>query len=148
MHTSYFTAAGWLSPVVDPLNVGSEGSQSPESQASVLVLHVQWRECIHWNAVSSIPRINSATPSLSISFPALVGIWNYRYRSIIGVEVDWTGACRRCGGCTSSLYGTSIFSFNSAIYFIVVGRLYVHFCGLFWQGGRNGFTEVCQCRNG
>jgi hypothetical protein len=80
-HTPYFTTAGWLSPVVDPLNVGSEGSQSPEGQAFVLMLHAAWRD---WNAVSNGPRTNSATPGASIPFPALVGIWNYRWDGVCG----------------------------------------------------------------
>jgi hypothetical protein len=79
-YTPYFTTAGWLSPVVDPLNVASEGSQSPEGQAFVLMLHAAWRD---WNAVNNGPRTNSATPGPSIPFPALVGIWNYR----------WGGGC-------------------------------------------------------
>jgi hypothetical protein len=79
-HTPYFTTAGWLCPVVDPLNVGSEGSQSPEGQAFVLMLHAAWRD---WNAANNGQRTNSATPGASIPFPALVGIWNYR----------WGGGC-------------------------------------------------------
>jgi len=81
-HTPYFTAAGWLSPVVDPLNVGSEGSQSPEGEAFVLMLHAAWRD---WNVVSNGARINSATPGPSNPFRALVGFWNYRY--------SWGGGC-------------------------------------------------------
>ena len=75
-HTPHFTSDGWLSPVVDPLNVGSQGSRSPEGQAFVLILHAAWRD---WNAVGNGPRTSSAAPSRP--FPAaLVGIWNYRYR--------------------------------------------------------------------
>jgi hypothetical protein len=88
-HTPYFTTSGWLSPVVDPLNVGSEGSQSPEGQAFVLMLYAAWRD---WDAVSSNgQRTNSATHGPSpIPFPAavVVGIWNYCYR--------WGGG--GCGG--------------------------------------------------
>ncbi len=81
-HTPYFTTAGWLSPVVDPLNVVSEGPQSPEGQAFVLMLHAAWRD---WNAVNNGGRTNSATPGPPIPFTALVGIWNYHYR--------WGGGC-------------------------------------------------------
>jgi hypothetical protein len=80
-HTPHFTTAGWLSPVVDPLNVGSEGSQSPEGQAFVLMLYAAWRD---WNAASNGQWINSATPGSSIPFPALVGIWNYRWGGSYG----------------------------------------------------------------
>jgi hypothetical protein len=80
--TPYFTTAGWLSPVVDPLNVGSEGSQSPEGQAFVLMLDAAWRD---WNAASNGARTSSATPGPSIPFRALVGFWNYRY--------SWGGSC-------------------------------------------------------
>src|SRR6267154_1755838 len=73
-YTPYFTTAGWLSPVVDHLSVVSEGSQSPEGQAFVLMLHAAWRD---WNAASA--RSNSATPGPSIPFRALEGFWNYRY---------------------------------------------------------------------
>jgi hypothetical protein len=83
-HTPYFTTAGWLSPVVDPLNVGSEGSQSPEGQAFVLMLHAAWRD---WNTANNGPRTNSATPGASIPFPALVGIWNYRWDGVCGAGV-------------------------------------------------------------
>ncbi len=79
-HTPHFTTDGWLSPVVDPLTVGSEGPQSPEGQAFVLMLHAAWRD---WNAAGNGPWTSSAAPSgrPSILFPAsLVGIWNYRYR--------------------------------------------------------------------
>lgn len=75
-HMPHFTTAGWLSPVVDPLNVDSEGSQSPEGQAFVLMLHAAWR---NWNAVSDGQRINSATHGSSIPFPALVDLRNSRW---------------------------------------------------------------------
>ena len=79
-HTPYFTTAGWLSPVADPLNIASEGSRSPEGQAFVLMLYSAWRD---WNAASNGGRTNSAPPGLSIPFPTLVCIWNHR----------WGGGC-------------------------------------------------------
>jgi hypothetical protein len=82
-HTPYFTTAGWLSPVVDPLNVGSQGSQSPEGEAFVLMLHAAWRD---WNAASNGGRTNSATPGPSIPFPALASIWNYRWGGSCGAQ--------------------------------------------------------------
>jgi rhamnogalacturonyl hydrolase YesR len=38
---------GWLTPVVDPMDVGNEGKESPEGQAFVLELHAAYRD---WNA--------------------------------------------------------------------------------------------------
>ena len=61
--------------MVDPLDVGSEGSQSPEGQAFVLILHAAWRD---WNAAGNGARTNSAGFP-SIPFPALVRIWSYIY---------------------------------------------------------------------
>ena len=57
---SYFTSDGWLQPVVDPLNVGAEGSHSPEGQAFVLMLQAAWRD---WTAAGSPGLTNSALPS-------------------------------------------------------------------------------------
>ena len=79
VYTPYFTAEGWLSPVVDPLTIDSEGSQSPESEAFVLMLHAAWSDWIHWNAASNVTRTNSATPGPSIPSLALVSIWNDRW---------------------------------------------------------------------
>lgn len=57
---SHFTSDGWLQPVVDPLNVGAEGSHSPEGQAFVLSLQAAWRD---WVAAGSPGLTNSALPS-------------------------------------------------------------------------------------
>jgi len=48
--TPHFTSDGWLTPVTDPLNVGSEGKQSPEGEAFALMLHAAWRD---WTAAGS-----------------------------------------------------------------------------------------------
>ncbi|KAI0067410.1 hypothetical protein BV25DRAFT_1819734 [Artomyces pyxidatus] len=46
----HFTSDGWLTPVVNPDNFGVQGSQSPESEAFVLMLHSAWRD---WAAAGS-----------------------------------------------------------------------------------------------
>lgn len=43
---------GVLSPVVDPLSYGNEGSESPEGQAFVLLMESAWRD---WRAMSDTP---------------------------------------------------------------------------------------------
>ncbi|KAF6753906.1 Six-hairpin glycosidase-like protein [Ephemerocybe angulata] len=40
----YFTTDGWLRPVVDPMNTGNQGQNSPEAQAFVVLLHSAWRD--------------------------------------------------------------------------------------------------------
>ncbi|KAH9955491.1 Six-hairpin glycosidase-like protein [Russula dissimulans] len=55
----HFTSDGWLTPVVDPLDVGSEGTQSPEGEAFTLMLQAAWRD---WSAAGS-PGASSAAPA-------------------------------------------------------------------------------------
>lgn len=52
----HFTSDGWLTPVVNPDDVGQEGSQSPEGQAFVVQLSAAYRD---WLDAGS-PGINSA----------------------------------------------------------------------------------------
>lgn len=42
----HFTADMWLTPVVNPENIGLQGSQSPEGQAFVLDLDAAWRDWV------------------------------------------------------------------------------------------------------
>lgn len=60
-NSPHFTSDGWLSPVVDPLNVGVEGGTSPEGEAFALMLHAAWRD---WSAAGSPGAPNSAPSSL------------------------------------------------------------------------------------
>jgi len=60
-NSPHFTSDGWLSPVVDPLNVGVEGGKSPEGEAFALMLHAAWRD---WSEAGSPGAPNSAPPSL------------------------------------------------------------------------------------
>jgi hypothetical protein len=53
---SHVGSDGWLTPVVDPDNVGQQGSHSPEAQAFVLELPSAWRD---WNATTG-GKINAA----------------------------------------------------------------------------------------
>ncbi|KAI0337128.1 Six-hairpin glycosidase [Trametopsis cervina] len=52
----HFTSDGWLVPVVNPDNVGQQGSQSPEGQAFVVELSAAWND---WVAAGS-PGANAA----------------------------------------------------------------------------------------
>ena len=60
-NSPHFTADGWLSPVVDPLNIGVEGGMSPEGEAFALMLHAAWRD---WSAAGSPGAPDSAPASL------------------------------------------------------------------------------------
>ena len=42
----HFTSDGWLTPVVNPLQWGVEGSESPEGQAFVLEMQAAWRDWV------------------------------------------------------------------------------------------------------
>jgi len=64
-NTPHFTSDGWLSPVVDPLNVGVEGGKSPEGEAFALMLHAAWRD---WSAAGSPGAPNAAPPSLGMKW--------------------------------------------------------------------------------
>jgi hypothetical protein len=68
VNTPHFTSDGWLSPVVDPLNVAVEGGMSPEGEAFALMLHAAWRD---WSAAGSPGAPNSASPSPSL------GTWKF-----------------------------------------------------------------------
>jgi hypothetical protein len=48
--TQHITADGWLTPVVNPLEYGVEGSNSPEGEAFVLEMQAAWRD---WVAAGS-----------------------------------------------------------------------------------------------
>ena len=54
---AHFTSDGWLTPVVNPENVGQEGSHSPEGQAFVVQLDAAYRD---WVDAGS-PGINTAS---------------------------------------------------------------------------------------
>lgn len=54
---AHFTDDGWLTPVANPDNFGSQGTQSPEGQAFVVEMHAAWRD---WVANGS-PGANAAS---------------------------------------------------------------------------------------
>jgi hypothetical protein len=60
VNTPHFTSDGWLSPVVNPLNVAVDGAMSPEGEAFVLMLHAAWRD---WSVAGSPGAHNSAPSS-------------------------------------------------------------------------------------
>ncbi|KDQ64042.1 hypothetical protein JAAARDRAFT_27670, partial [Jaapia argillacea MUCL 33604] len=43
---AHFTQDMWLTPVVDPCNVGQQGTQSPESLAFVIEMQSAWRDWV------------------------------------------------------------------------------------------------------
>ena len=43
----HFTSDMWLTPVVNPENVGQQGSQSPEGQAFVVELDAAWKDWVN-----------------------------------------------------------------------------------------------------
>lgn len=49
----HFDDDGWLTPVVNPLSFGEEGSQSPEGQAFALMLHTAWQEWVDNGSVGA-----------------------------------------------------------------------------------------------
>jgi hypothetical protein len=51
-----FDPSGWLTPVVNPEDWSSSGSESPEGQAFVVEMQAAWQD---WVAVGS-PGVNSA----------------------------------------------------------------------------------------
>jgi hypothetical protein len=67
-NTPHFTVDGWLAPVVNPLNIGVEGAQSPEGQAFTLMLQSAWRD---WSAAGS-PGANVALPGVRVGLSTMV----------------------------------------------------------------------------
>lgn len=43
---AHFTADGWLTPVVNPLNFVAQGTESPEGEAFVLEMQAAWRDWV------------------------------------------------------------------------------------------------------
>ncbi|KAI9507406.1 Six-hairpin glycosidase [Russula earlei] len=58
--TTHFTSDGWLVPVVDPLDIGVQGAQSPEGQAFALMLDAAWRD---WLAAGSPGATSNSAPT-------------------------------------------------------------------------------------
>ncbi|KDQ17395.1 hypothetical protein BOTBODRAFT_30201 [Botryobasidium botryosum FD-172 SS1] len=66
---SHVDPNGWLTPVVDPYNVGQSGQDSPEGQAFLLMLQAAYQD---WNSAGQ-PGQNSASRSVAVG-PGLVVI--------------------------------------------------------------------------
>ncbi|KZP00223.1 Six-hairpin glycosidase [Calocera viscosa TUFC12733] len=60
---------GWLSPVVDPYNYPNLGSQSPESEAFVLLLQAAYRD---WGILGAPGQSGSAPPAAALSLLPLL----------------------------------------------------------------------------
>jgi hypothetical protein len=81
VHTPCFTAAGWLSLVINPLNVGSEKSRRP---------------CFRLRGAVGVVHGPTLPPLAGLAtHPALLGIWVYHYPWRLW---GWASAGRRCGG--------------------------------------------------
>lgn len=68
---AHFTSDMWLTPVVNPNNIGNEGEHSPEGQAFVVEMYAAWRD---WVAVGA-PGANAAVrlhAALGLGHGALV----------------------------------------------------------------------------
>jgi len=50
---THFSSDGWLTPVVNPDSFGSEGSDSPESEAFVLDLQATWTDWVNAGSVGA-----------------------------------------------------------------------------------------------
>ena len=42
----HFTTDGWLTPVVNPNSIASQGQTSPEGQAFILLMQATWRDWV------------------------------------------------------------------------------------------------------
>jgi hypothetical protein len=81
-NSSHIDSNGWLTPVVDPINFSAPGSQSPESEAFILLLHSAY---IDWNSAGAkganagtrAVTTSSVTVSLALfgSLLSLVAAW-------------------------------------------------------------------------
>lgn len=64
---AHFDSNGWLMPVVDPYNVGVQGSKSPEGQAFVIMMQAAWSD---WAKNGSMGA--NACPHLAVPFGLLL----------------------------------------------------------------------------
>ena len=39
---THFDSSGWLTPIIDPYDIGTQASQSPEAQAFVVMMQAAW----------------------------------------------------------------------------------------------------------
>ena len=72
---AHFTPDGWLSPVVDPLTVGSEATgstHSPEGQAFVVMMNAAWGDWVHSGSKGANHAVRSAgKPSTRLALGAI-----------------------------------------------------------------------------
>ena len=69
----HFDDDGWLTPVVNPLSFGDEGSKSPEGQAFALMLHTAWREWVDNGSVGANGAVRIASAPTLLLVGACVG---------------------------------------------------------------------------
>ncbi|KAI5895280.1 glycoside hydrolase family 105 protein [Schizophyllum commune H4-8] len=71
----HFDDDGWLTPVVNPLSFGDEGSKSPEGQAFALMLHTAWREWVDNGSVGANGSVRIASaPALLLIGACVVSL--------------------------------------------------------------------------
>ncbi|KAL1748225.1 glycoside hydrolase family 105 protein [Schizophyllum fasciatum] len=56
----HFDDDGWLTPVVNPMSFGEEGSKSAEGQAFVVMLHTAWREWVDNGSIGANGAVRTA----------------------------------------------------------------------------------------
>lgn len=75
-NAAHFSTDGWLTPVVNPDAYGSEGSQSPESQAFVLQMQAAWQDWVDGGSVGAngAGRMVTGGPGGGLVL-AVIGVW-------------------------------------------------------------------------
>ncbi|KIM78044.1 hypothetical protein PILCRDRAFT_824760 [Piloderma croceum F 1598] len=67
----HFTSEGWLTPVVNPYNNGIEGTDSPESEAFVIMMEAAYRD---WAAMNA-SRTTSKSKNAAIQHSSVAWVW-------------------------------------------------------------------------
>jgi hypothetical protein len=67
---SHFGSNGWLTPVVDPYNVGVEGSESPEAQAFVVMMQAAYSDWVQ-DGSKGASAASHLTLSLQVLFSSI-----------------------------------------------------------------------------
>lgn len=68
----HFDQSGWLTPVVDPYNVGAAGSKSPEGQAFVVMMQAAYSDWAQDGSKGANASVRLALPS-GMLFWSMVG---------------------------------------------------------------------------
>jgi hypothetical protein len=60
---THFDSNGWLTPVVNPYNIGVQGSQSPEGQAFVVMMQAAWNDWVNAGSTGANDAPHLTVPS-------------------------------------------------------------------------------------